>query len=63
MPASLLRVHRLDPRSSVGRNTSGFGVTAQIESDTGGNDGVGFAIPSDTIRSVVPRLVASGSAA
>src|SRR5205823_14657522 len=29
-----------------------IGVTAQIESDSGGNDGVGFAIPSDTVRSI-----------
>jgi putative serine protease PepD len=36
------------------------GVNAQIESDSGGNDGVGFAIPSDTVRSIVGQLVASG---
>ena len=28
----------------------GVGVNAQIESDSGGNDGVGFAIPSNTVR-------------
>src|SRR5919197_4548579 len=28
-----------------------IGVNAQIESDSGGNDGVGFAIPSNTVRS------------
>src|SRR5918911_1994664 len=38
------------------------GVTAQIESDSGGNDGVGFAIPSSTVRSVASQLVASGKA-
>ena len=37
-----------------------IGVTAQIESDSGGNDGVGFAIPSSTIASIVPRLIANG---
>jgi len=35
-----------------------IGVTSQIESESGGNTGVGFAIPSDTVRSVVDQLVA-----
>ena len=39
-----------------------IGVNAQIESDSGGNDGVGFAIPSNTVRSVVSQLVANGKA-
>jgi putative serine protease PepD len=38
-----------------------IGVTAQIESDSGGNDGVGFAIPSNTVRSIVTQLIADGS--
>jgi putative serine protease PepD len=33
------------------------GVTTQIESESGGNDGVGFAVPSNTIKSVVSQLV------
>jgi S1-C subfamily serine protease len=37
------------------------GVTAQIASESGGNDGVGFAIPSNTVRSVVSQLVSGGS--
>ncbi|HZT45295.1 MAG TPA: trypsin-like peptidase domain-containing protein [Gaiellaceae bacterium] len=37
------------------------GVNAQIESDSGGNDGVGFAIPSNTVRSIVTQLIGSGS--
>jgi putative serine protease PepD len=37
-----------------------IGVTAQIESDSGGNDGVGFAIPSNTTTSVVTQLLAGG---
>src|SRR5438067_1328923 len=37
-----------------------IGVTAQIESDSGGNDGVGFAIPSDSVRQVVDGLIANG---
>jgi putative serine protease PepD len=44
-------------------NTSGqvIGITAQIESDSGGNDGVGFAVPSDTVRSIVSQLIENGS--
>ncbi len=43
-------------------NASGdvIGVNAQIESDSGGNDGVGFAIPIDSVKSVVSTLVAGG---
>jgi putative serine protease PepD len=36
------------------------GVNAQIESESGGNDGVGFAIPSNTVRSVVEQLLSNG---
>jgi putative serine protease PepD len=43
-------------------NTQGrvIGVNAQIESDSGGSDGVGFAIPSSTVSSVVTQLLATG---
>ena len=37
-----------------------IGVNAQIESDSGGSDGVGFAIPSNTVRSIARRLIESG---
>jgi putative serine protease PepD len=42
-----------------------IGVNAQIASDSGGNDGIGFAIPSNTVRTVVNRLLegTGGSAA
>jgi putative serine protease PepD len=45
-------------------STSGrvIGVNAQIESDSGGSDGVGFAIPSNTVRSVVSQLISTGKA-
>ena len=45
-------------------NTKGevIGVNAQIQSDSGGSDGVGFAIPSNTVKSIVQQLVASGKA-
>jgi putative serine protease PepD len=38
-----------------------IGMTAQIESDSGGNDGVGFAIPVNTVRSIATQLIGSGS--
>jgi putative serine protease PepD len=34
------------------------GVNAQIQSESGGNEGVGFAIPSNTVKSVVSQLIA-----
>ncbi len=36
------------------------GVNAQIESASGGNNGVGFAVPSATIRTIAPQLIANG---
>jgi putative serine protease PepD len=38
-----------------------IGVNSQIESDSGGSDGVGFAIPSNTVRSIANQLIANGS--
>jgi putative serine protease PepD len=35
-----------------------IGVNAQIQSDSGGSDGVGFAIPANTVRSVVSQIIA-----
>jgi len=39
-----------------------IGVNAQIRSESNGSEGVGFAIPSDTVRSVATQLIASGKA-
>jgi putative serine protease PepD len=39
-----------------------IGVTSQIESDSGDNAGVGFAIPSNTVKSIVSQLITSGTA-
>jgi putative serine protease PepD len=39
-----------------------IGVTAQIQSESGGNDGVGFAIPSNTVRSIADQLISTGKA-
>jgi len=37
------------------------GITSQINSESQGNDGIGFAVPSTTVRSVVTQLLASGT--
>jgi putative serine protease PepD len=43
-------------------NSSGdvIGVNAQIAGDTGANVGIGFAIPSSTVRSITDTLIGSG---
>jgi S1-C subfamily serine protease len=38
-----------------------IGVNTQIKSDSGGSDGIGFAIPSSTVASIVPQIISSGS--
>jgi S1-C subfamily serine protease len=37
-----------------------IGVNAQIETETGGNVGIGFAIPIDTVTEVVAQLIEDG---
>jgi putative serine protease PepD len=37
-----------------------IGITSQIESDSGGNDGVGFAVPSNTARTIANKLISTG---
>jgi putative serine protease PepD len=37
-----------------------IGINSQIESDSGGNDGIGFAVPSDTVKTVADQLVSTG---
>ena len=37
------------------------GVNAQISSESGGNDGVGFAIPSNTVETIVSQILSDGS--
>jgi S1-C subfamily serine protease len=44
----------------VDRRGRVIGVNAQIESESGGSDGVGFAIPSNTVRAIARQLIASG---
>ena len=39
-----------------------IGMNSQIESDSGANDGVGFAIPANTIRSVASEILSNGKA-
>jgi S1-C subfamily serine protease len=38
-----------------------IGINAQIKSDSGGNEGVGFAIPSNTVRGVVSQILEGGT--
>jgi S1-C subfamily serine protease len=38
-----------------------IGVNTQIKSESGGNDGIGFAVPSSTVASIVPQIISSGS--
>jgi putative serine protease PepD len=38
-----------------------IGVNTQIRSESGGSDGIGFAIPSSTVASIVPQIIAGGS--
>lgn len=40
-----------------------IGVNAQIQSEGGGNDGVGFAVPSATVRTIVGKLLTDGKVA
>jgi serine protease Do len=42
-------------------NGSVIGVPSQIESASGSNSGVGFAIPSDIVSKVVPELISNGT--
>ena len=42
-------------------NAKVIGVNAQIESDSGGNEGVGFAVPANTVRSIAGQLISSGT--
>jgi S1-C subfamily serine protease len=37
-----------------------IGVNTAIYSPSGGNAGIGFAVPVDTVRSIVPQLIAHG---
>ena len=37
-----------------------MGVNSQIESESGGNDGVGFAVPSNTVSRIAAALIADG---
>ena len=39
-----------------------IGINSQIESSSGGNIGIGFAVPSNTVHNVVSQLIASGRA-
>ena len=38
-----------------------IGINSQIATESGGNDGIGFAVPIDTIRPVADAIIATGS--
>ena len=38
-----------------------IGINSQIASESGGNDGIGFAVPIDTIRPVADSIIADGT--
>ncbi len=40
-----------------------IGITSQIESDSGGNDGIGFAVPSSVAQNVAQQLISGGKVA
>jgi S1-C subfamily serine protease len=37
-----------------------IGVNSQIESDSGGNVGIGFAVPSNTLKEIASQLISGG---
>ncbi|HVU79458.1 MAG TPA: trypsin-like peptidase domain-containing protein [Gaiellaceae bacterium] len=39
-----------------------IGITSQIQSDGGGNEGVGFAIPSNMVKTIADQLISTGKA-
>jgi putative serine protease PepD len=39
-----------------------IGITSQIQSDGGGNEGVGFAVPSNTVKTIADELISTGKA-
>jgi putative serine protease PepD len=39
-----------------------IGITSQIQSESGGSDGVGFAIPSNLVQHIADQLIATGKA-
>jgi len=40
-----------------------IGINSQIESDSGGNDGIGFAVPSSIVQRVAQELISGGKVA
>jgi S1-C subfamily serine protease len=41
-------------------NGAVIGVNSQIQSESGGNEGIAFAVPSNTVRSIVEDLIGDG---
>lgn len=65
IPAAIQTDAPINPGNSGGPllNRAGevIGINAQMYSTTGGSSGIGFAIPVDIARQVVPTLISGGS--
>src|SRR6185503_8816312 len=65
-PAIIQTDAAINPGNSGGPmfDTSGrvIGVTEAIRSETGVNSGIGFAIPVNTLKQVLPQLIQNGKA-
>jgi len=64
IPEAIQTDAAINPGNSGGplldRSGRVIGINAQIQSTSGGNTGVGFAIPVNTAKLVVPALIADG---
>ena len=67
IPGAVQTDAAINPGNSGGPllDTAGrvIGVNSQIASQSGSNSGVGFAVPSDTVKDVVPKLIKDGKIA
>jgi S1-C subfamily serine protease len=64
IPGAVQTDAAINPGNSGGPllDTAGrvIGINSQIASQSGSNSGVGFAVPSDTVKDVAPKLIKNG---